>query len=620
MRVYNLWLAKESIAISLFVFSLFLFFSSVAPNHCGAVGSWCSGALNNLWGNAQFFIPLSLIAFSFSIFCEDSACLFRGLCFLTLVLCVDSLASLFWTHDFGLIGLVISAFLKRVGGALGATLFLLMLMALSIQYLFSFSWKSIFNILKAKYDFQMPFEVVRPVVSSYDPYMDRSLGFIPKKIEPMRQSSLMGRNTARDIELCLEGFDIQNVRVVDQIKGPVVTRFFLSLPLGVRSNKIANLDKDIARSLSLASCRVVENIAGRSEIALELPNENREIVTFNSVYLSPEFQQSKFPLALILGKDTSGASVIANLVDMPHLLVAGTTGSGKSICLLSMIVGLILKNTPQSLKLILIDPKILEFSCFDNSPHLLLPVITDMNKATDSLLWCVAEMKRRYHILKENNVKDIDVYNSKNKSDLLPRIAIFIDEFSDLFLTNPDVENLIVRIAQKARTAGIHLVIATQRPCSEVITGLIKANIPARIALKTTSKINSNIVLDQSGSELLLGNGDMLVGEGDTFNRVHGAYIEHDELLEFILKIKKQFGLPNYIELNSDETKKEVQKKDDKFDEAIELILREKRASVRLFILRLKISHTRASRLIEQLESEGYVSAPNEENMRGVLI
>ena len=424
---------------------------------------------------------------------------------------------------------------------------------------------------------------------------------------------------AHEIETCLMHFGIIGVRVVDQLKGPIVTRYFLSLPAGVRSSSIANLDRDIARSMSLTSCRVVENIDGRPEIALELPNKNREIVTFNSIFTSKTFQESLFSLALIFGKDVGGEPVIGDLSKMPHLLVAGTTGSGKSMCLQSMLSGMILKYTPESLRLILIDPKMVEFTCFDAIGHMMLPVVTDMRVASNALVWCVSEMDRRYQLFMKNSVRDIDGFN-KTQNEKLPRIVIMIDEFSDLFLSDKKIETLIVSIAQKARTCGIHLILATQRPSADVITGLIKANIPARIALKTTSKIDSRIVLDQSGAEQLLGDGDMLVEQGSEINRVHGAYLDHSELLEITSKIKNKYPAPKFIQLTHQQLESENKVQDEMIEKAIDLIKEKGQASIRLFIRELKLGHTRASRLMQKLEDLGVISEESQDGKREICL
>lgn len=616
MQMNNTWLAKEGMAISLFSFSLFLFFCLINSAHCGGLGEWCANTLTICWGDAKFFIPVCLTAFSISLFCDDSQCLFRGIWFVVFMVCLDSLASVFWFGKFGCVGAGISTELMSIAGGIGASLFLIALGFLSAQHIFPFSLKEI--LLKIKDGYFGSQKYVRPIAiysnqnRTWDVAMDRPWS-IPRTLTAQPSAP------TNEIETCLMHFGIAGVRVVDQLKGPIVTRYFLSLPAGVRSSQVTNLDRDIARSMSITSCRVVENIDGRPEIALELPNKNREIVTFNSIYISKTFQESLFSLAIIFGKDVGGEPVIGDLSKMPHLLVAGTTGSGKSMCLLSMLSGMILKYSPESLRLILIDPKMVEFTCFDAIGHMMLPVVTDMSVATNALSWCVSEMDRRYQLFMQSGVRDIDGYN-KLQNEKLPRIVIAIDEFSDLFLADKKIETLIVSLAQKARTCAIHLILATQRPSSDVITGLIKANIPARIALKTTSKIDSRIILDQAGAEQLLGDGDMLVEQGSEINRVHGAYLDHNEILEIISKIKNKYPAPKFIQLISQQTETENKAQDEMIEKAIDLIKQKGQASVRLFIRELKLGHTRASRLMQQLEELELVSSANEEGVREVLL
>lgn len=618
MKMNNTWIAKEEgMAVSLFSFSLFLFFCLINPLHCGELGNWCETTLSICWGDAKFFIPVCLITFSISIFCDDSQCLFRGIWFVVFMICLDSLASVFWLDKFGCVGAGISTQFIHIGGGIGASIFFIVLGALSFQHIFPFSWKELFLKIKDSYfdnsRYARSISFYSRANRTWDVAMERSWNPTP------RPPLITQPQSNHEIESCLINFGINGVRVVDQLKGPIVTRYFLSLPAGIRSNQIANLDRDIARSLSVLSCRVVENIDGRPEIALELPNKNRETVTFNSIYTSPLFQENNTPLAIILGKDISGKSVICDLSKMPHLLVAGTTGSGKSMCLLSMLSGVILKYTPEQIRFILIDPKRVEFNVFNSIGHMMAPVVTDVTVASTALSWCVHEMERRYQLLMQNSVRDIDSFN-KLENEKLPRILIVIDEFADLFLSDNKIETLIVSLAQKARTCGIHLILSTQRPSSDVITGLIKANIPARIALKTTSKIDSRIILDQSGAEQLLGNGDMLIAQGGEVNRVHGTYLDHSELLEIISKIKNKYPASNYINLISPENEILNQNKDEKFEEALNLIKTTGKASIRLLQRDLGVGHTRASHLMQQLEEFGVISQPNQEGEREIFV
>ena len=621
MKMNNAWIAKEGMAVSLFSFSLFLFFCLINPSHCGGLGNWCESTLSICWGDAKFFIPICLIAFSISLFCDDSQCLFRGIWFVVFMTCLDSLASVFWFGKFGCVGAGISIKLISIGGGIGASLFLIALGVLSSQHIFPFSLKEIFlkikdNYFSASSVYAKPIAIYSSNHRTWNSAMDRSWNTLS------RPALTQTNAPTNEIETCLMHFGITGVRVVDQLKGPIVTRYFLSLPAGVRSSAITSLDRDIARSLSLTSCRVVENIDGRPEIALELPNKNRETVTFNSVYTSKTFQESLFSLALIFGKDVSGEPVVGDLSKMPHLLIAGTSGSGKSVCLVSMLAGMVLKYTPDELRLILIDPKMVELPFFDGVGHMLLPVITDVSKVESALAWCSDEMQRRYQVFKERGVKNIEGYN-KLESEKMFRIVVAIEEFSDLSLSDKTIEALIVSLAQKARTCGIHLILSTQRPSADVITGLIKANIPARIALKTTSNIDSRIILGQGGAEQLLGDGDMLVDQGGELNRVHGAYLDHNELLEIISKIKNKYPKSDFIDLSSQKMENENQiqdKKDEKFEEAIALIKEKGQASIRLFIRELNLGHTRASRLMQQLEEFGVICQQNQEGEREILI
>jgi DNA segregation ATPase FtsK/SpoIIIE, S-DNA-T family len=399
----------------------------------------------------------------------------------------------------------------------------------------------------------------------------------------------------------------------------VITRYYVQLPRGLRSNVVANLDQDIARGLAVASCRVVEQVEGRTEVALELPNEQRETVFFSEIVESNAFRQAQSSVTLVLGKNVSGDPVVGDLSQqMPHVLVAGTTGSGKSMSLQAMILGLMLKSAPNDLRLILIDPKQLEFAHFNGVGHMLMPVITDMHEATNALSWCVSEMERRYSIMRDSGVRDLKGFNQTTE-EVLPRIVVVIDEFADLIMANKDVEQLIVRLAQKARACGIHLIVATQRPCSNVITGLIKANISARIALKTASKNDSRIILDQSGAEQLLGQGDMLISQGNQLQRIHGAYVSDDELNQSLAAIRQKYPEPQYLEL-IDTEKMELNNMDVLFNEALKLVKEKGRASIRLLQRHFKIGYTRASRLIDEMEQQEFISPPDSENQRVLLV
>ncbi|OGO91887.1 MAG: cell division protein FtsK [Coxiella sp. RIFCSPHIGHO2_12_FULL_42_15] len=461
-----------------------------------------------------------------------------------------------------------------------------------------------------------------------------------------------------DVELRLADFGVQ-AKVVAVHPGPVVTRYELQLAAGTKVSKITALVKDLARSLSVISVRVVEVIPGKSVIGIELPNDHRETVVLQEVLASKQYQNARSALSLALGKDISGNPVVVDLAKMPHLLVAGTTGSGKSVCLNAMLLSLLYKSTPDQLRLILIDPKMLELSVYDGIPHLLAPVVTDMKDASTALRWCVVEMERRYRLMASLGVRNIAGYNLKvkeaqkrgqplydplisqaeNKAELttLPQIVVLADEFADMMVVvGKKVETLIARLAQKARAAGIHLIFATQRPSVDVITGLIKANIPTRIAFQVSSKVDSRTILDQQGAEQLLGNGDMLYlppGSGVPI-RIHGAYV-HDEEVHRVVDSLKQSGGPDYIDDVLNDTAgrdtsgytdailgatEEEGEKDPLYDQAVEAIARSRRVSISSIQRRFKIGYNRAARIVEAMEAAGVVSPMETNGNREVLV
>ncbi|PIZ03391.1 MAG: cell division protein FtsK [Gammaproteobacteria bacterium CG_4_10_14_0_8_um_filter_38_16] len=464
---------------------------------------------------------------------------------------------------------------------------------------------------------------------------------------------------SREVEECLNDFGVA-VKVVAVHPGPVVTRFELELAAGTKVNKITALAKDLARSLSVISVRVVEVIPGKSVIGLELPNPHREMVTLKEVLASRVYQQSRSALTIALGKDIAGEPVIVDLAKMPHLLVAGTTGSGKSVALNVMLLSLLYKSSPQELRLILIDPKMLELSIYDRIPHLLAPVVTDMKDAATALRWCVYEMERRYRLMATLGVRNIMGYNIKVREaiergaplldpltppgseetprelQILPKIVVLADEFADMMVVvGKKVETLIARLAQKARAAGIHLIFATQRPSVDVITGLIKANIPTRIAFQVSSKIDSRTILDQQGAEQLLGNGDMLYlppGSGVPV-RVHGCYAS-DEEVHRVVKDLKQRGAPDYLtEIFDDAASSDPTgytesaliedgdgEKDTLYDEAVAFIAKAQRVSVSSVQRRFKIGYNRAARIVEAMEAAGIVSKMEGNAQRDVLV
>lgn len=458
--------------------------------------------------------------------------------------------------------------------------------------------------------------------------------------------------TAQLIESKLAEFGVR-VQVVGTIPGPVVTRYEIEPATGVKGAQIVNLAKDLARALSLVSIRVVEIVPGKSCMALEVPNPKRQIVRLSEVLDSRAYREMASPLTLCLGKDIAGQPVVADLAKMPHLLVAGTTGSGKSVGINAMILSLIYKSTPERVRLIMVDPKMLELSIYEGIPHLLAPVVTDMRLAAQALDWCVGEMERRYKLMAALGVRNIAGYNAllerarhdgeylgnpfsltpdaPEPLESMPYIVVVVDELADLMMVvGKRIEELIARLAQKARAAGIHLILATQRPSVDVITGLIKANVPTRIAFQVSSKVDSRTILDQMGAETLLGMGDMLYLAPGTGlpRRVHGAFVADDEVHR-VVEYLKRLGPPQYIEAvlaEPEEGEENLEgsdggeEDDPLYDQAVEVVLRTRRPSISLVQRHLRIGYNRAARLIEAMERAGLVSPPEHNGNRQVLV
>ena len=471
---------------------------------------------------------------------------------------------------------------------------------------------------------------------------------------------------SRQVEFKLKDFKI-DAKVVGAYPGPVITRFEMEPAAGVRGSQVSSLDKDIARGLSVVSVRVVDVIPGKNVIGLEIPNTKKQIVYLSEILRSDKYDQLKSPLALALGKDIGGKPVVVDLAKMPHLLVAGTTGSGKSVAVNAMVLSLLYKASSKDVRMIMIDPKMLELSVYEGIPHLLAPVVTDMKEAANALRWCVAEMERRYKLMAAVGVRNLGGFNKKVKDaesagqplldplfrpnpdmpnlaaeplEPLPYIVVIIDEFADMMMiVGKKVEELIARLAQKARAAGVHLILATQRPSVDVITGLIKANIPTRIAFQVSSKIDSRTILDQSGAETLLGHGDMLYLPPGTATpeRVHGAFVDDHEVHHVVAWLKSQ-GAPQYIS----GVLEEVQATSDGkfindsglpqdgeegggdadtqlYDKAVAIVTQTRRASISGVQRHLRIGYNRAARLVEQMEQDGVVSAPQHNGNREVL-
>lgn len=496
-----------------------------------------------------------------------------------------------------------------------------------------------------------------PKISLLDsPTKGENKGYSKESLEAM----------SRLLELKLADFGIA-VEVVSVQPGPVVTRFEIQPAPGVKASRISNLAKDLARSLAVISVRVVEVIPGKSVVGVEIPNEHREMVRLSEVLASRQYEAAKSPLSLALGHDISGTPVIADLAKMPHLLVAGTTGSGKSVGVNVMLLSLLYKSTPKEVRLILVDPKMLELSVYEGIPHLLTPVITDMKDAANGLRWCVGEMERRYKLMASLGVRNLAGFNRKvedarkagkpildplwvpeenfvagedNPSppelETLPSIVVVIDEFADMMMiVGKKVEQLIARIAQKARAAGIHLILATQRPSVDVITGLIKANVPTRIGFQVSSKIDSRTILDQGGAEQLLGHGDMLYLPPGTSvpQRVHGAFVDDAEVHRVVADWQQR-GEPNYIEGIVDDTNNSIpvpgmatesdgeggdSESDPLYDQAVEYVTESRRASISSVQRKLRIGYNRAARLIEAMEAAGVVTEMSANGNRDVI-
>jgi S-DNA-T family DNA segregation ATPase FtsK/SpoIIIE len=474
----------------------------------------------------------------------------------------------------------------------------------------------------------------------------------PVDLEAMSPETL--EFTSRLIEKKLRDFGVE-VKVLAAYPGPVITRYEIEPAVGVKGAQIVNLVKDLARALSVVSIRVVETIPGKSCMGLELPNPRRQTVRLTEILGSKAYHDLHAPLALALGKDIGGNPVVVDLARMPHLLVAGTTGSGKSVALNAMILSLLYKAEPREIRLIMVDPKMLELSVYQDIPHLLAPVVTDMKQAASALHWCVGEMDRRYKLMSWIGVRNLSGYNHKvaeaekrgepltdpttieteNPVPLtkLPHIVVVIDELADLMMVvGKKVEELIARLAQKARAAGIHLILATQRPSVDVITGLIKANIPTRIAFQVSSRVDSRTILDQQGAEALLGQGDMLYLPPGTGlpQRVHGAFVADQEVHKVVDYLKQQ-GKPDYVEglLDAEEggaasgelgVGEGGGEADPLYDQAVQIVLQTRRPSISLVQRHLRIGYNRAARLIEQMEQAGLVSAMQANGNREVLV
>ncbi len=696
-------------------------------NAGGHVGAWLADLLLYLFGtSAWWWVAFFLSAVAWSYRRIDTAGIFdrhslllSAAGFLLLLSASSGLESLrFHTISIslplmpgGMLGNAISYYLSRILGFTGATLTLLILVAIGFSQFTGLSWVRFVEKIGENIETFLLF-----LKNTWETRQDKFAGIIASRVreetienekkriednpqlhielptttivksqrvikekqtplfsdlpdsplpplhlldEPEKDFEVLSKETleftSRLIERKLKEFGV-DVKVVAAFPGPVITRYEIEPAVGVKGNQVINLIRDLARALSVASIRVVETIPGKTSMGLELPNPKRQIVRLQEILSSQAYADSVSPLTIALGKDISGRPIVSDLAKMPHALVAGTTGSGKSVAINAVILSLIYKTTPEQTRLILIDPKMLELSVYEGIPHLLTPVVTDMREAASALRWCVNEMERRYKLMSALGVRNLSGYNQKIQEaikkeepvvnplipieqepeylDELPLIVVVIDELADLMMVaGKKVEHLIARLAQKARASGIHLLLATQRPSVDVITGLIKANIPTRIAFQVSSKIDSRTILDQMGAEALLGQGDMLYlppGSGYP-QRIHGAFVADHEVHK-VVEYLKEHGEPCYIEeilrIDDEENENggslEIKKTADAeadplYDEAVAIVVKTRRASISLVQRNLRIGYNRAARLIEEMERAGLVSSMQNNGNREVL-
>ncbi len=671
----------------------------------GLIGAWLADVALSLFGVTAFLIPLILAWHGFRVYqrCNTGSRILLMLRWLGGIAAVLAGSGLAYVHLVwlplglpetagGIIGAQIGEWLIKRFGTLGATLALLLIFLTGATLFSDLSW---INLIKrvGKHSREQPRKVKRePKVKKLaevsvlpEPAAMKAQNTVSRKSAPRPVASsfvapsgdsmlppldLLDQNEtvefgyseddlalmSHHVESVLSDFGVQ-AEVKEIHPGPVITRFEIKPGPGIKGSRISNLSTDLARQLAVPSVRVVEVIPGKPYVGLEIPNRQRATVYLREILASPEYQQAKSPVTLVLGKDISGRPVLADLAKMPHLLVAGTTGSGKSVAINAMILSIVYKARPQEVRMIMIDPKMLELSVYEGIPHLLSPVVTDMKEAASALRWCVAEMERRYRLMSALKVRGLISYNRKVQEDIdqgepikdplfrasdlkesqhwpilepLPIIVVVIDELADMMMVvGKKVEELIARLAQKARAAGIHLILATQRPSVDVLTGLIKANIPTRIAFQVSSKVDSRTILDQSGAEALLGCGDMLyLPPGSGFPlRAHGAFVGDHEVLK-VVEYLKQTGPPKYIEditcfqedselLGKD---RELEgERDPLYDEAVRFVTETRRVSISGIQRKFKIGYNRAARIVEDMERAGIVSAAEGNGARSVL-
>ncbi len=695
----------------------------------GRFGAWFADVMLQVFGYSAYLLPVILVLFGWRVFRSlagevpslNRRLVHAGGIVLTLLACsgIEHLhfAQLAATMEFpagGVFGDIVTEWLARSFGAVGATVTLLVAMVAGLSWATELSWFAVMDFLGREF-----FRIVERLSAVPGELADRFAGLRsrrqrtasvaeirkefetrkPPRIEPkITRAPESGRreresqatlfkepkvstgerpaltlldapaasgggfsrhsleHMSRLLEKKLRDFNIE-VQVVAVQPGPVITRFEIEPAPGVKASQITGLSRDLARALSVVSIRVVENIPGKTVIGLEVPNETREVVNLIEGLNSEEYEKSKSPLTLVMGKDIAGMPVIADLAKMPHVLIAGTTGSGKSVCINALILSLVYKSTPNQVRMIMVDPKMLELSVYEDIPHLLAPVVTDMQKAANALRWCIIEMDRRFRLMAALGVRNIVGFNRKvvpaaesgkpimdplaavNEDEPpvplgeLPYIVVIIDELADLLMVvGKKIEELITRIAQRARAAGIHLVLATQRPSVDVVTGLIKANVPTRVAFQVSSRADSRTVLDQMGAEQLLGHGDMLFlppGTGYPI-RVHGSFVSDQEVQRVADELRST-GEPDYVlEITEGDFSAGAAvpgdpmgdagggEGDPLYDQALRFVTETRRASISAVQRQLRVGYNRAARMIEAMEMAGVVG-PAENGKRAVL-
>lgn len=685
----------------------------------GSAGAWIADFLFTVFGLTAYLLPLSFLYSAWSFIYKEETpfaeaennklhwlikifgwiLLFIAACSLcSIVLHVQQLPA----GSGGILGILFSGLAKNAFGLIGASIIMSALLLIGLSLSGSLCWLTLLELLGRAVLF-----LLRKIAHATKKLLEKLIAFrkrktivkTPAKREKKRAEQVEKKENKKDflqkndvsqnnssgpslslldlpssnkrgysqeelerlskeVEIKLKDFNI-DAEVTAVYPGPVITRFELQLAAGTKVSKISVLAKDLARSLSVVSVRIVEVIPGKSVIGLELPNEYRETVKLREILSSKQYRHAHSPLNIALGKDISGHPVVADLAKMPHLLVAGTTGSGKSVGLNAIILSLLYKYSQKELRLLMIDPKMLELSVYEGIPHLLTPVVTNMKEAANALRWCVAEMEKRYRLMASLGVRNIIGYNKKviearrngnpimdplwqsemdgEQEELqeLPYIVVIADEFADMIMVvGKKVEELIARIAQKARAAGIHLILATQRPSVDVITGLIKANIPSRIAFQVSSRVDSRTILDQSGAEQLLGSGDMLyLPPGTTIpTRVHGAFVTDEEVHNVARDLKKK-GRPNYVKevldaytdngipgIDTNLADNDDPEKDEFYDRAVAFVLETRRVSISSIQRKFKIGYNRAARIVEAMETAGLVSAMQSNGGREILL